>query len=66
MNRSEFLLDVPSLYTGVSRILCLGGTRSVFNSKEYCDRNAIKSDWDIIGSDIGKVLPYKKASTKNS
>jgi len=57
--RTSMLYARPSLVEGVSRILDLGGTLSVYNcspSPEEADFNALYSDWYAVGDDVKTAM----------
>ena len=53
--RSDFLFAVPSVWSGVARLLDLFGKFDFYNvsqTPEQADARAIYSDWRIVGQDL--------------
>jgi hypothetical protein len=55
MTRTTALFSVPSFFRGMSSVLDIGSTLTVYNtskSPEEADSKAIYSDWAAVGDDI--------------
>ncbi len=57
--RTDYLFPKRSFWSGVSSILSIFGDSNKFNiskSGEESDYEALKSDWEMIGQDIRRVM----------
>ncbi|MEP2689171.1 hypothetical protein [Maribacter dokdonensis] len=57
--KTDFLFPRRSFWTGFSSVLSIFGETNKFNtskSGEEADYKALKSDWEMIGQDIRKVM----------
>jgi len=55
MNRTSTLFAMPSFIRGMSTILDVGATQTIYNtsnSADEADYKAIYSDWAAVGDDI--------------
>ena len=55
MTRTTALFSMPSFFRGMSSVLDVGSTLTVYNtsrSPEEADSKAIYSDWAAVGEDI--------------
>lgn len=58
-NRTYLMFPKRSFWTGFSSVFSIFGESSKFNyskSGAVSDFNALKSDWEMIGQDIRKVM----------
>jgi hypothetical protein len=54
-----FLFERPSFWSGMARVLDLGGTLNEYNysvSPRDADYYAIRSDWNVVGNDISEAM----------
>lgn len=59
-NYKDILLNKRSFFSGMGSIFSLFGTRSQSLSinPEKTDAEAILSDWNAIGDDLRKIIPF--------
>lgn len=66
MRTQRFVLYArPSFWEGIARLIDFGGALNVYNSsetEEEADEKAIRSDWEVVGSDMRAAL--KRADKK--
>ncbi|MEO2070790.1 MAG: hypothetical protein ABGW99_05565 [Zunongwangia sp.] len=58
-NRTDFLIRKRNFWTGFSSVLDVFATKKKFNkskSGKEADFKAIKSDWEMIGSDFKNAM----------
>jgi hypothetical protein len=54
-----FLFARPSFWSGMARVVDLGGTLNEYNysiSPRRADYYAIRSDWNVVGDDISEAV----------
>jgi hypothetical protein len=54
-----FLFARPSFWSGMARVVDLGGTLNEYNysiSPRKADYYAIRSDWNVVGDDISEAV----------
>lgn len=59
MGRSSFLFAEPSFIGGLSSVLDIGNTLTVYNdskSPSEADMRAIRSDWVVVGEDLRHAM----------
>lgn len=59
MSKTSMLYATPGFLSGLSTVLDLGSTLTVYNesdSAELADHRAILSDWIVVGEDIAYAL----------
>lgn len=64
-----FLFSNPSFVSGASRVLDLGSTMNEYNSSfmpKLADFHAIKSDWEIVGSDLQTAIEQYGKETEQA
>lgn len=66
------LFDRPSFLDGMARVLDLSGSLNIYNnshSAAEADMKAIRSDWEVVGKDLGDTIEFerqKKSSAPKS
>jgi hypothetical protein len=65
-----FLFARPSFWSGMARVVDLGGTLNEYNysiSPRKADYYAIRSDWNVVGDDIREAVnKYDDELTENA
>lgn len=68
MNRTSTLFAMPSFLRGMSYVLDIGATQTIYNhskTAEEADLKALSSDWQAVGDDIrGAVVRWESMGVK--
>ncbi len=70
-NYSDFLFAAPDFIGGLSRVLDIGSSQSVYNDSldaELADARAMARDWRATGADVRKAMAtyQNSVTTKNA
>lgn len=66
---SDFLFACPSLWSGVARVIDIGGTYDGYNrsrSEQLADARGLYLDWRAVGEDLLAAFALAKHETSNA